>query len=172
MGELAECLLLALAETYAPAVQLPLNIRIEPHGKPYLADGAFHFSISHTDSFAVAAVSDKPIGVDIERRDRAVPRLLDRIRHPLETDADLDATALFSAKESITKRTGQGMYTPFCTVRVVEHPVVQTLICDHILSVCCDSAVKVYLWDGTEFSPYCELAAVADRSIQCDDIET
>lgn len=157
MGELAECLLLALVQVHAPTVQLPLDIYIGEYGKPHLKNDPVHFSLSHTDTFAVAAVSDAPIGADIELCDRAAQRMLSRIRHPSETDMDLDATALFSAKESITKRTGQGMHTPFSSVCISDHPVMQTVISDHILSVCCDSFVKVHLWNGSEFSPICDL---------------
>lgn len=36
------------------------------HGKPYVLNLPAHFNISHSGSYAVLAVSDRPIGVDIE----------------------------------------------------------------------------------------------------------
>lgn len=37
------------------------------HGKPMLADGSYHFNISHCEDIIVAAVDRLPIGIDVER---------------------------------------------------------------------------------------------------------
>lgn len=38
------------------------------HGKPYLKDYPnFHFNLSHTRNVITVAISDKPVGVDIEK---------------------------------------------------------------------------------------------------------
>ena len=45
-----------------------IQINEGPTGKPYLAcDPSYEFNISHTRNAVAAALSDKPIGVDIER---------------------------------------------------------------------------------------------------------
>lgn len=36
-------------------------------GKPYFADHAIEFSLSHSGEWAVCALSDAPVGVDVER---------------------------------------------------------------------------------------------------------
>lgn len=47
------------------------ELRFVEDGKPTLLDDPHvHFSLSHTGDFAAVAVSDGPVGVDIERADR------------------------------------------------------------------------------------------------------
>ena len=36
------------------------------NGKPYCINYAYHFNVSHSKKYTVVAVSDKPIGVDVE----------------------------------------------------------------------------------------------------------
>lgn len=36
------------------------------HGKPYVMNIPYHYSISHSGNYAVLAISDHPIGVDVE----------------------------------------------------------------------------------------------------------
>lgn len=44
------------------------EIKASPTGKPYLTEyPCYEFSISHTKNAVVAAVSDKPVGVDVEK---------------------------------------------------------------------------------------------------------
>ena len=42
------------------------EIKRTENGKPYI-DGDIHFSLSHTDSLTICAVSDKNIGADAEK---------------------------------------------------------------------------------------------------------
>ncbi len=48
----------------------PCKVYTNEHGKP-LCEGVY-LSISHTDGVALLAISDDPIGVDIERLDREI----------------------------------------------------------------------------------------------------
>ena len=41
-----------------------------PQGKPFLASGKPEFSLSHSGEHVLLGVSDQPIGVDMEPRDR------------------------------------------------------------------------------------------------------
>jgi phosphopantetheinyl transferase len=64
----------------------PLNtIEITESGKPFIAEDAWHFSISHSGDFAMAAVSKRvKVGVDLERySDKAT-----RISHKFLSDAE------------------------------------------------------------------------------------
>jgi 4'-phosphopantetheinyl transferase EntD len=86
-----------------------------PDRAPCWPDGVVG-SITHTGDFAAAAVAHRRdlagLGIDAERRDRAVPRLWSRICTPAELawleslpegDRVALATALFSAKEAFYK---------------------------------------------------------------------
>ena len=49
-----------------PSVPRPLDIAANENGQPYLtAAPDVHFSLSHSAAWAVCAVSDHPVGVDI-----------------------------------------------------------------------------------------------------------
>ncbi|MDR0937412.1 MAG: 4'-phosphopantetheinyl transferase superfamily protein [Oscillospiraceae bacterium] len=63
----------SLAAGYLIAEKLKLDedtFQYTPQGKPYLPGSSVHFSISHSGDWAVLAVADSPIGIDIERTDR------------------------------------------------------------------------------------------------------
>ena len=102
-----------------------------PYGKPYLpALPDLHFSITHSGSYWMCAVSDAPVGLDLQIfQDCDRPRLSRRFFHPAE-DTYLrrrdyaDFFALWTAKESYLKYTGQGIteeLTAFSTVSPEGH---------------------------------------------------
>lgn len=97
-------------------------------GKPYLQDKSFGlqewqlpwFNLSHAGNYAVCAVSDKEIGIDIEKmRDNIkVTDLAKRFFSKEEQQAILDCpaeqklelfTKIWTAKESYFKYTGEGL---------------------------------------------------------------
>ncbi len=86
-------------------------------GKPYLS--GFHdiyFSISHSGQYAACAVSDTPIGIDIQKLSRYNQRLAERICSKAELcqlAADNDKASLFTKlwtqKEAYVKMLGSGI---------------------------------------------------------------
>lgn len=94
------------------------------HGKPFLADrSAPHFSLSHSGHWVVCAVSDTPVGVDVElpRCSAAVAR---RYFHPLETAHASDPDQLcrlWTAKEAFVKALGFGITIPLNSFQVTLH---------------------------------------------------
>lgn len=116
----------AVAKQY-PAAAHPLAIDLAPGGKPYLvAAPDIHFSLSHSGGWAVCALSDRPVGVDIERRTPGRRDVAERFFHKEETQylnslplcAREDAFySLWTLKESFVKATGRGLRLPlrsFC----------------------------------------------------------
>lgn len=83
------------------------------HGKPYIAGGGPHFSLSHTKGAVCAAFSDEEVGVDIERADRAVSEAVrSRVLSERELSACADGGDFISAwvrKEAFLKRLGVGI---------------------------------------------------------------
>lgn len=61
-----------------------IEILISPSGKPYLAGNPAYFSISHSGTMAVCAVSKHPIGIDIEEIRPVMTEARERICTPLE----------------------------------------------------------------------------------------
>ena len=91
-----------------------------PEGKPYLPDHPdFHFSISHSGTWAVLAWGDAPVGVDVEKLDltRPVEALARRYFAPDEQQRILREGPeafyrVWTAKESYVKKLGSGLRLP------------------------------------------------------------
>ncbi len=118
-----------------PSVVHPLSISTADDGKPYLvSEPNIHFSLSHSGTWAVCALSDCPVGVDIEkcepgRRDVA-SRFFhrDEVRYIDSLSAAAKDSAFYSLwtlKESFVKTTGRGLDMPlrsFCIDLHWKHP--------------------------------------------------
>ncbi len=107
-----------LAEMYLEATGKPLpEILVTEQGKPYFADGSYHFSISHTKNHVFCALSEKPVGIDAEETDRDVsPRLADKIlshkekeRYEAAPDKPAALLRLWVLKEGYAKLCGRGL---------------------------------------------------------------
>lgn len=92
-------------------------IRIGSRGKPYFADGRFHFSISHTERHVFCVLADHPVGLDAEEMDRRIDlRVAEKILSPDEraqydnaADQRLALLTFWVLKEAQGKCTGQGI---------------------------------------------------------------
>lgn len=51
------------------------EINYLPSGKPYLADGSSHISISHTKGYVAVILGDKPVAIDIEQYGQRVHKV-------------------------------------------------------------------------------------------------
>jgi 4'-phosphopantetheinyl transferase len=91
------------------------------HGKPFLADGAIAFNLSHSGDWALLAVaSDRAVGVDIERikpvaeLEKLTARFLMAAEHERivaldEADRLLAFFRTWTCKEAYLKATGEGL---------------------------------------------------------------
>ena len=107
-----------LAELYRKATgeELP-PIAVTDRGKPYFADGKWHFSISHTHRHGFCVLSENPVGIDAEELDRNINlKLADKILSSSEK-AQFDAAAdkrtallkFWVLKEAAAKLSGEGL---------------------------------------------------------------
>ncbi|MFC7219634.1 4'-phosphopantetheinyl transferase family protein [Streptomyces polyrhachis] len=89
-----------------------------PHGRPAVADAPVHFSLSHSEGYAMIALARTPVGVDLERvPGRQVLEVIQAL-HPDET-AELLAvpealrpaefTRVWTRKEAYLKGLGSGL---------------------------------------------------------------
>lgn len=96
------------------------EIEIGEHGKPYLVNLPYHFSISHSNGLVACAVADTQIGVDIERRSTMSPEKIRSISARFFTPEEIDALkgadysaqmfyVIWTRKEALSKYFG----TPF-----------------------------------------------------------
>jgi 4'-phosphopantetheinyl transferase len=94
-----------------------LDICLDGNGKPYLADRALEFNVSHTRYAVAVALSDAPVGVDIERVREIGFSVADSVfsdgELALLNNAPGDRTACFfeiwTKKEARLKRSGDGL---------------------------------------------------------------
>jgi phosphopantetheinyl transferase len=86
-------------------------------GKPYFAEGDWHFSISHTKNFVFCVLDTQPVGIDAEELSRDIKlSLADKILSPFEK-AQFDAAedkkkallTFWVLKEAAGKMTGEGI---------------------------------------------------------------
>ena len=88
-----------------------------PWGKPQLSNQEdLQFSLSHSGPWVVCALSDTPVGVDVEQP-RCTPAVAKRYFQPAELE-NLDRvdavalTRLWTAKEAFVKALGRGLTMP------------------------------------------------------------
>lgn len=107
-----------LAEMYREVTGKPMpEIMVAPKGKPYFADSAWHFSISHTKKRVFCALSERPVGIDAEEQDRKIDlRLADKILSASEKEyfeqaenKRLTLLKFWVLKEAAAKLSGEGL---------------------------------------------------------------
>jgi 4'-phosphopantetheinyl transferase len=125
-----------------------------PHGKPYLPNGP-QFSISHSKNHIAVAISDAPIGVDVETGRKIEKLQLDGVLSPRElavycarTDNSLrlEFLKLWTRKEAFLKCLGTGINlrpNQICTLddeirgKNANYKLITDVFDNYVLSVCC-----------------------------------
>ena len=104
----------------------PFAYRLGENGKPYLEDGRF-FSLAHSGSYAVCAVADSEVGVDIELPREGALKLALRFfteneyRRIAESSEPNELFCEYWViKESYIKATGDGLRTPLRSFEAAE----------------------------------------------------
>lgn len=96
------------------------EIKVSTTGKPFLAQGEFHFNLTHSGGLCACAIADHPVGIDVERiverSEASLSRIADRMfsdkeRTLLRESHDPLSTfyEIWVKKESIVKETGEGI---------------------------------------------------------------
>lgn len=103
------CMLQELLASVSPTLDgTTPEFSYNEHGKPSLKNRPdIHFSISHTKNAILVAISDKPIGVDVEQRRTPSAALVERVMAPEEREGDF--TMLWVQKEAVLKLRGTGI---------------------------------------------------------------
>lgn len=78
-----------------------LTLLTDPKGKPYFEGNPFFISLSHSGDYAVCAISDSPVGVDIEK---------DRILSENFQERFAATVLEWTKKEAKGKLTGNGVF--------------------------------------------------------------
>lgn len=125
------------------------------HGKPFLLHQSIHFNMSHAENYAVCAIADQPVGVDIEvvtkldGRPDQVRRIADRILTEQERNLWMEhgATAaellqIWTKKESYAKMKGVGLSIGLENIDTIGGAAFSSMQPDgtHYVTVCVESA--------------------------------
>lgn len=91
-------------------------------GQPYLEDSSFHLSIAHSAGYAAAAISQRPVGIDLESVESRDPGWLQIAFAPEEQKRfpknDQVWTSLWALKEAALKMLGVGLSVDLWNLRV------------------------------------------------------
>lgn len=142
----------------------------EPSGKPYVKDSTLATSLSHTCGFvAIGLCRSSPMGIDLERIDRALelPEIAALVCHATEAElacgdplfVGMNLLELWVRKESVLKAAGVGLAYPMSDFAA---PLGQVLR----LPVTTRAPIRLRMLDA---GPSC-VAAIATRpgvSVQC-----
>lgn len=87
------------------------KVAFKENGKPYFKEERVYFSLSHSRGLCAVAVSDCPVGVDIEIvKESYNPKMIERSLCDNEKAIyDGDFTRIWSRKEAVAKMTGIGI---------------------------------------------------------------
>lgn len=83
-------------------------------GKPYLKEQIVHFNVSHSGEYLAIAVSDKPVGVDIQETKSIKDGMYRKVVQQQEQmligeERQKDFLRLWTLKESFVKAEGKGL---------------------------------------------------------------
>ncbi len=127
-----------------------LEIVKNEHGKPYFnnADN-FYFNISHTEGVTVLAVSEREVGVDVEKVRKANFKIAER--HFLQNEIDYISYCdkrffeVWTKKEAFLKYKGTGISGGLKSVNVFDStPKIKTFFIDDcVISVCGETEFEI-----------------------------
>lgn len=109
-----------------------------PSGQPVLSGSDAFVSIAHCDDYIVCAVSDRPVGIDIEKRRPLKPGMIRRVCTPEELayvqDDETRFFEIWTAKEAWFKLQGTGI-TDFQSVNTLTLPRLLFRQGDYVIQV-------------------------------------
>ncbi len=109
-----------------------LTVKTTDKGKPYIEDIPFYISVSHSGDYAVCAISDSPIGVDVEK-ERDLP---ERIQKRFAKDI-----IEWTKKEAKGKLTGNGFFDSSPDKYIYSHERVD----GYLITACSDKKIDSFL---------------------------
>ncbi len=113
-----------------------LKIKFAEKNKPFVEDNPFYFSLSHSGEYAVCAISDSPIGIDIEQEGRLSEKVAKRFNISRGTEE-------WTEREAKGKMTGEGFFDSSENNYTFSHKKIN----GYIITVCSDKKTESF----TEF---------------------
>ena len=120
----AELLLNHAISIAAPELKRPAGWDTAENGKLFIPNSSIYVNLSHSGKYAVCAVSDKPVGIDIQLCTKPDMRLAERFFSADEIDYLKNGGDFFEIwvkKESFLKAIGTGLRTPLKSFSVLSN---------------------------------------------------
>ena len=117
----------------------------------------FHFSLTHTKSAVAVAVSNFPVGVDMEYPDeiaeKLTPERIEALKRRFFTESERDCgegaadfAKVFTKKEAIFKRSGKRAFLP-SKIDTASEPCATFMLADGaVVSVCSEHAARARIY--------------------------
>ncbi len=127
--------------TYLECHPLSIDFQVNAYGKPYLLGHPVHFNVSHSGDYALIALSESPIGIDLEliREDFDWQEIAPLCCTASEwqwlnqfstVEARQCFYALWTRKEAYTKARGLGLSLPLTSFTVLGCTQASTVLVD------------------------------------------
>lgn len=136
---LAKC---AIAELCGKKAE-DLVFEVKKSGKPFCKNADIEFSISHSGDFAVCAVSDRPIGIDIQKIVPYNEKIAKRVcsDEELKTiknscDKAKEFIKIWTKKEAALKRDEKSIFSKDIKNCLLDKAVKTIEFSDYIVSIC------------------------------------
>ena len=137
-----------------------LNVLRTAERKPYFESSPLHFNLTHTSGAVAAAISDSPVGIDIEWLDssRNTDAISSRFFSPDEQNSIISSDdrqvaffSIWTKKEAYAKRLGKGLAS-ICSENLEKDVCFSQYFVElgenrGILSVCCSSVDQISICD-------------------------
>lgn len=133
------------------------EIQKNEFGKPYVRGNGVYFNLSHSGKFGVIALSETPVGVDVEAikgRDHAL--LLNRFNaeERAEVNSEADFLVHFTAREAYVKYSGGSIYALYNKLSfeggyiyldgIKQENKITSYVCDGcVISVCGEGEIEI-----------------------------
>lgn len=95
-----------------PSLNLLSKVEFEEKGKPFIPNSEIYFNLSNTKGVVAVAISNQPVGIDIEKIRKPKPLIYKRVFCQQEIDfisSAEDFTHLWTRKEAVVKLFGGGI---------------------------------------------------------------
>lgn len=120
----AERMLIHAVSEMFPQIHIPLEYEVDDLGKPFLPNmSGIYFNLSHSGDIAVCAVSNIPVGVDVQQQRRINKGIAAKYYTEAECEYVGDNSVKFSRiwarKEAVSKAVGKGLQIGFGNIEVL-----------------------------------------------------
>ncbi len=119
------------------------NVLRKPNKKPQLDVEGVHFNLSHSHGVCAVAMSDRPVGIDIEKRRKIDPS---KFRFLNATDEETFFKQ-WTAKESYLKFTGEGLSGISGEIPPTVHTEHYEIFDGYTVCVCSDEEQSVVAYE-------------------------